>query len=330
MTRRRLLFLLLWLLLFDRAVPRLLEVAERRHYEGATVFRFENSDLFGLGPFVEYLREHPRHERPRVVFFGNSMLFGYFLTPEQAIPAQYQRFQPGARVYNAAINGQELGTGYLVGKDILGDVDVLYVQVIGDKANPILPSLIPIDDADLARFHLAPPDRVEQRLQSWLGRVWQMYRLNYRAQAALFGTSARVYLYMHKRDIARLAHVRTLQPESFAPASEHISLRAPRAPGVVPAATEGQRMMVDLATLARGRGKRVVFIDFEWDGGAADDAGVGAFNAAFAPSAETVIVHLPKSITIDGEHPIPAAAAQIAEALANYERASPVPSAERR
>jgi len=321
--KRRLAFTLLWLLLFDRAVPRLLDVAERRHYEGATVFRFENSDLFGLGPFVEYLREHPRHERRRVVFFGNSMLFGYFLTPEQAIPAQYQRLEPGARVYNAAINGQELGTGYLVGKDILEDVDVLYVQVLGATANPLLPSLIPIGDADLLRFDLTPPNRTERRLQMWLGRVWQMYRVNDRMQAALFGTSARVFLYMHKRDVARLAHVHTLQPETFAPASEHISLRAPRAPGEVRALNQSQRLMIDLATLARACGKRVVFIAFEWDGRVADDAAIGAFNAAFAPFAETVIVHLPKGLTIDGEHPVPAAAAQIAEALARHERERP-------
>jgi hypothetical protein len=318
--KRRLVFLLLWLVLFDRAVPRLLDAAERRHYEGTTVFRFENSDLFGLGPFVDYLREHPRHERRRVVFFGNSMLFGYFLTPEQAIPAQYQRLVPDARVYNAAINGQELGTGYLVGKDIIDDVDVLYVQVVGAAANPLLPTLIPVSDADLLRFDLMRPERVEQRLQSWLGRVWQLYRLNDRMQAALFGTSARVYFYMHKRDLARLFHVRTLQPESFAPANGRISLRAPRAPGFVRRSTERRRMMVDLARLAQARGKRVVFILFEWDNSPHYDAEVGAFNAAFVPSAETVIVHVPKSITIDGEHPIPAAAAQIAEALAAHER----------
>jgi len=318
--KRRLLFLLLWLVLFDRAVPRLLDAAERRHYEGTTVFRFENSDLFGLGPFVDYLREHPRHERRRVVFFGNSMLFGYFLAPEQAIPAQYQRFAGDARVYNAAINGQELGTGYLVGKDILDDVDVLYVQVIGETANPLLPSLIPVSDADLLRFDLERPERAERRLQSWLGRVWQMYRVNYRMQAALFGTSARIYVYMHKRDLARLFHVRTLQPESFPPANGGISLRAPRRPGVAPVPTERRRIMGDLARLARARGKRVVFIEFEWDNSPHDDAEVGAFNAAFAPSAEIVIVRLPKSLTIDGEHPIPAAAAQIAEALARHER----------
>lgn len=316
---RRLVFVLLWLLLLDRAVPPLLDAAERRHYEGDTVFRFENSDLFALGPFVEYLREHPQHARRRLVFFGNSMLFGYLLTPEQAIPAQYQRFAPGARVYNAAINGQELGTGYLVGKDILDDVDVLYVQVVGESANALLPSLIPIDDADLARFHLAPPERVESRLQSALGRVWNLYRFNYRMQAALFGTSTRVWLYMHKRDAARLVHAPTLQPASFAPASGQVTLRAPRAAGVVPAATEGQRLRIDLARLARARGKRVVFVEFEWDGSAVGDADVGAFNAAFAPFAETVIVHVPRTITIDGQHPVPAGAAQIAETLARHE-----------
>ena len=101
----------------------------------ATTFRFENSDLFALGPLVDYLRDHPRHQRRRVVFFGNSMIFGYFLTPAQAIPAQFQTLQPEARVYNAAVNGQEIGTSYLVGKAIVDSVDTIYVQVIGDKAN---------------------------------------------------------------------------------------------------------------------------------------------------------------------------------------------------
>lgn len=320
MKPRRLLFLLLWLLLLDRAVPPLLEVAEHRHYEGTTLFRFENSDLFALGPFVDYLREHPRHERRRVVFFGNSMLFGYFLTPAQAIPAQYERFAPGARVYNAAINGQELGTGYLAGKDILDDVDVLYLQVIGRQANPLLPSMIPIDDADLLRFDLTAPERSEQRLRSALGRVWNLYRLNYRMQAALFGTSTRVYLYMHKRDLAHLLRVPLLQPDTVRPGgAAGISVRAPRKAGPMPALNETKRIMIELAKLARARGKRVVFLTFEYGSPRGDDA-VGAFNAAFAPYAETVIVHLPRADTIDGLHPNPAAAARIAELLAQYER----------
>ncbi len=56
-TARRLVLMVVWLLLFDLAVPPLLELAERRHYESTTAFRFENSDLFGLGPLVDYLLE---------------------------------------------------------------------------------------------------------------------------------------------------------------------------------------------------------------------------------------------------------------------------------
>ena len=317
-TARRLVLTAVWLLLFDRAVPPLLEVAERRHYESATAFRFENSDLFALGPLVDYLREHPRHERRRVVFFGNSMIFGYFLTPAQAIPAQFQTLQPEARVYNAAVNGEEMGTSYLVGKAILDSVDVMYVQVMRNKRNEI-PLLMPIDDAGLRRLHLAPPNRVEARLQAWLGRVWRAYGLNYRMQAALFGTSTRVFLYMHKRDLARALRVRTLQPaaDSCAPIGGRISLRAPRAAAVVQAPPRSIR--TDLADLARSRGKRVVFIEIEWRGRRVDDAEAGAFNAAYAPFAETVIVTVPPEVTFDGQHPLPAAAAQIAEALARHE-----------
>jgi len=318
-TVRRLVLAVVWLLLFDRAVPPLLELAERRHYESAASFRFENSDLFALGPLVDYLRDHPRHQRRRVVFFGNSMIFGYFLTPAQAIPARFQKLQPEARVYNAAVNGQEMGTSYLVGKAIFDSVDVIYVQVIGDKANEMLPSLIPVDDADLRRFHLIAPNRTEARLQAWLGRVWRAYGLNYRMQAALFGTSTRVYLYMHKRDLARAFRVRTLQPaaDSWAPIAGHSALRAPRAAASLQAPPRS--LKADIADLARSRGKRVVFIEFEWGGARADDAEAAAFNAAYAPFAETVIVTVPPDVTIDGQHPVPAAAAQIAEALARHE-----------
>ena len=316
-TARRLVQTAVWLLLFDRAVPPLLELAERRHYESATAFRFENSDLFALGPLVDYLREHPRHERRRVVFFGNSIIFGYFLTPAQAIPAQFQRLQPEARVYNVGVNGEEMRTSYLVGKAILDSVDVMYVQVIRSKRNEI-PLLMPVDDADLRRLNLVPPNRVEARLQAWLGRVWRAYGLNYRMQAALFGTSTRVFLYMHKHDLARALRVRTLQPaaDSWAPISGHISLRAPRAAA---AQALPRSLKTDLAELARSRGKRVVFMEFEWGWARADDAEAGAFNAAYAPFAETVIVTVPPEVTFDGQHPVPAAAAQIAEALARHE-----------
>lgn len=311
--------MLLWLVVLDQGVPPLLERLEQRHYEGTTPFRFENSDLFGLGPLVGYLRDHPKHTGRRVIFFGNSMLFGYFLNPEDAIPAQYRKLQPDTRVYNAAVNGQEIGTSYLVAKDVIDSVDVLYVQVVGTKANEMLPRLIPIDDADLHRFHLTPPNRVEQRLQSWLGRVWHLYGLNYRLQAALFGTSTRVFLYMHKTDLLRLLRA-SAPPQAWQPIHERVSLRAPRKAGPVRAAAEQQRIKNDLADLARAHGKRVVFIEFEWTNNADDDE-VGAFNAAYTPYAETVIVHVPRDVTFDGQHPVPASAAQIAEVLAQHEAA---------
>jgi hypothetical protein len=316
--KRRLVMMVLWLIVFDQFVPPLLNVLERRHYEGTTVFRFENSDLFALGPFVQYLREHPRHERRRVVFLGNSMVFGYFLNPPDAIPAQYQRLQPAVRVYNAAINGQEIGTGYLVAKDVLDSVDVLYIQAVGARANEMLPSLIPVDGADLRRFHLTPPDPAEGRLQAWLGRVWKLYRYNYRLQAALFGTSTRVFVYMHKRDLARAFRVPLLQPASFAPMHGQVSLRAPRRAGAV-----APGIKADLAQLARSRGKRVVFLEFEWGTPVADEGEIAAFNAAYAPFAETVIVHVPPEVTFDGMHPTPAAVAQIAEVLIKHELVTP-------
>jgi len=309
--------MVVWLIVIDRGVPPLLEHLEQRHYEGTAAFRFENSDLFALGPLVQYLRDHPQHPRRRVVFFGNSMLFGYLLNAGDAIPAQFQTLQPDARVYNAAVNGQEIGTSYLVGKDILDSVDVLYVQAVGASANPMLPSLIPVDDDDLRRFHLMPPDPIEQRLQSWLGRVWHLYALNYRMQAALFGTSTRVFIYAHKADLARALHAMPPR-QPWKPIHEAVSLRAPRAAGVVRNATEAERIRNDFAALARSHRKRVVFIEFEWTNNV-DDGEVAAFNAAYAPFAETVIVHVPPEVTFDGQHPVPASAAQIAEVLARHE-----------
>lgn len=314
--KRRLAFLLLWLVLLDQGVPPLLEHLERKHYEGTTTFRFANSDLFALGPLVDYLRAHPRHDSRRVVFFGNSMIFGYFLDAEDAIPAQFQKLRPDLRVYNAGVNGQEIGTSYVVAKDIIDSVDVLYVQVVGVNANPMLPAMLPVGDDDLRRFHLTPPDRVEHALQSRLGRVWHLYGLNDRLQAALFGTSTRVFIYMHKTDVLRA--LRAAPPaRSWPPIRDHISVRAPRKAGPVRNATEQQKIKNDLAALARAHGKRVVFVEFEWTNNGDDDE-VAAFNAAYAPFAETVIVHVPPDVTFDGQHPMPASAAQIAQALVPY------------
>ena len=321
--KRRLVLVLFWLIAIDQAVPLLLEHLERRHYEGTRTFRFENSDLFALGPLVQYLRDHPQHAHRRVVFFGDSMIFGYFLKPDEAVPAQFQKLQPDARVYNAAVNGQEIGTSYLVAKDIIDSVDVLYVEVVGGRANPLLPSLIPVDGSDLRRFHLEEPNRVETRLESWLGRVWHLYADNYRLQAALFGTSTRVFVYMHKKDALNALRgfvANASSPEVWPAIQGQISVRAPRKPGQVLDRNEQQRIKNDLAMLARAHHKRVVFVEFEWTNNATDGEDA-AFNAAYAPYAETVIVHVPPSVTFDGQHLVPVSSAAVAAALAAHEEA---------
>ena len=66
----RLLVCVLGLALADQAVVPLLRRAEAQRYESNRQMRFENSDLFMLGPLTDYLLEHPKGERPRAAFFG--------------------------------------------------------------------------------------------------------------------------------------------------------------------------------------------------------------------------------------------------------------------
>ena len=66
---RRLAFAVAALVAADRFEPALLRSVEEARYEDpGKDFRFENSDLFGLGPLIAYLREHPRGRQPRVLF----------------------------------------------------------------------------------------------------------------------------------------------------------------------------------------------------------------------------------------------------------------------
>jgi len=146
---RRLLAAVLWLIVFDRFAPQLLRRLETRRYEATTQFRFENADLFGLGPLVSYLRENPHGRRRRIAFMGNSVIFGYALDPSDAVPAQFQKLVPGALVLNMAVNGSQLGSSYLITRAMIDSVDALFVQVVGEGADPMLPALIPVDDADV-------------------------------------------------------------------------------------------------------------------------------------------------------------------------------------
>jgi hypothetical protein len=313
---RRLALMLLWLIALDQFVPSILARLERWHYEGHTAFRFENSDLFALGPAVAWLREHPHSNRRRVVFLGNSMTFGYELPAESALPAEFEKRQPDTRVFNMAINGHELGTSYLIAKSVVDSVDVFFVQLTGESADPMLGSLIPVDDADVARFRLLRPNRLEQLLKERLGHVWHLYADNERIQAAMFGTSTRQYLYLHKKDVLG-AMLGRRSPSAPAPAAmaARPSLRVPRD-------VHGcclRRVLFDFAELARAHKKRIVFIEYEYFIPIVD-TGEAELNATYAPFAEIVVVHVPPALTTDGLHLNAQGARLVAEALDRHER----------
>jgi hypothetical protein len=326
---RRLVFTVLWLAVFDQFVPRLLQRLERERYEAGSVFRFENSDLFALGPLVSYLREHPQSDLQRVVFFGNSIIFGYGLAASEATPAQFQRQQPDTKVFNAAFNGAELDSSYLIAKAIVDAVDRLFVLVAPrGTANGMLPSLIPIEESDIRAFALRPPDRVERHLQSLAG-VWRLYASRYRLQAALFSTSARQYVYSHKRDIVRRLVAPMYSPPLPPPvpwrrSDDRVMLRAPRTAN--PPDAEGRRqlrqrhpLLCKFGDLARFHRKRTVFVQVDGISFDLSDPEVAAFNAMFAPFAEVVFLGVPQSLRFDTQHLTPQGAQAVAAALSRHE-----------
>jgi hypothetical protein len=325
----RLVFVVLWLAAADRLVDPALSSLEYRRYERGRVFRFENSDLFGLGPLVEYLHEHPRGERPRTLFFGNSIVWGYGLAADAAVPARLQDLAPDTKVFNVAINGFGMGSSYLISRAVIDSVDRLYVLRKGEAADPILPSLIPVSADDVLTFNLLPVDRVERALERAIG-WWHLYRSAYRLQASMFGTSTRQFVYLHKGDLAR-AVLRPLiaaqNDAKQAPGVEgaQIELSYPAfagrpLPDEERSVEEKDPLMWRFATLARDHGKRLTLLQFDGYSApmAVDD--IATFNAAFSPSAEILVLRVPRSLTFDGMHLTATGSAALAAVLARHER----------
>lgn len=319
---RRLVIALVALLAADRFEPALLRSLEEARYEDpARDFRFENSDLFGLGPMVAYLREHPHGRGRRVIFLGNSFTYGYLLTAADALPGRYQRFDTSAKVFNVGINGFEPSSSFLVAKAVIDSVDMVYaLNFYPSPANPMLPKLIPIEEADLAEFQLAAPNAAERRLSQAVNH-WRLYRDAYRLQAGLFGTSTRQYLYLNKGAFVRalIARVRAAEADS-APDDDTVRIDAPMA-GTMPDAGRQALLRAQIPDLCRfadlvvSRRKTVVFLHVPvYSGDLADDTAAD-FNRAFAPYARVLVLHLPRRLTTDGLHLTSAGAAAVARAL---------------
>ena len=335
---RRLLVALVTLAAIDPFVPGLVDRLERARYESPRTFRFENSDLFSLGPLVQYLRAHPRGDRPRVLFFGNSIVWGYFLEPNDSLPAQFQRLT-GARVFNLGINGFETGSAYVVTKQIVDAVDTIYLFHYGAGAHPMLPKLVRVEPRDLERFTLPSPDPVEGRLEHLVGLWWRLYRDAYRLQAALFGTSTRQYVYRHKGSIPgaiwRVVSGRAVDgegppvPEPAVPA-DVVAVHTDVAPAPV---TEARRrelaaahpLLWDYAELIRAHDKHAIVVEIDRSSSPVLDVAPSVLpsaradlNRVFQPHVSFVTVAIPPALMIDRRHLSAAGARAVARALRDH------------
>lgn len=322
---RRLLVAALVLAILDVIEPRVRQRLEVWRYEDLSKdFRFENSDLFGVGPLTSYLREHPRGRQPRVMFLGNSVTYGYGLSASEAVPGQYQRLDRSEKILNVGVNGFDAGSAYLVAKATSGAVDHVYVlnrPFTGVSA--LFANRVPVDAGDAQRFGLNPPTPLEQSLAKAAAR-WALYRDAYRLQAALFGTSSRIFLYLHKGAAIRglVAAVRaagevSAQPgdevEASVPLAESMPTEARLATlrGITPP------MLWLFAELFRSGDAPLVILQVpgfaEW---LPDRQSVADFNRAYFPRVRVVILDVPPGLFNDDRmHLTAGGAASTARAL---------------
>jgi hypothetical protein len=323
---RRLLVAVVVLAALDPFVPGLVHRLERDRYESDRLFRFENSDLFSLGPLSSYLRENSQGSRPRVAFLGDSIIWGYYVKPSETLPAQYQRLDDSVRVLNLGINGFGTPSAYLIAKSMIDAVDLLYVLNLLTDPAPDIPRLIPIDPQDVTRFHLALPDQTEATLERPLA-AWNLYRESYRLQSALFGTSTRQYLYLHKADLFH--RLRGDAPADTTPAViegtdeairriTFVDQRSPAPPGEERTALLKRRfdLLWDFATMVRAHHKRAVFIEVDGHSSPIADDDRADLNALFYPSVKFVKVAVPDDLKVDRLHFSPLGCAAVARLLA--------------
>ena len=311
---RRFAVCLLLLAAVDQAVIPILHFSESKHYRSAALGRFPNSDLFPLGPLVDYLEENPAGSKPRVAFLGDSRVWGYQLEAEDAIPAVFQRLAPNVEVLNLGINGFQNGSDYLLSKRLLGSVDSFYLFFHEDpkhqQADPLLPTLIRVDPADAARFGLRP----SSKLQIWLGRVaaqWHLARYSYRLQAAWFGTSTRQACALFLKDLM-MAHsaqkpvpaTNSLKGGTAEGASAAVFYEAPTYSGSV-SVEETARLakrypfLWNYAGLLARSGRRGFFIEFSTAETVMSKQDAALFNAHFSPYATIVRLTIPDSWFLD-------------------------------
>jgi hypothetical protein len=217
-----------------------------------------------------------------------------------------------------------MGSSYLIAKAVIDAVDRLYVLRKGQSVEPTLASLIPVDSEDQRAFNLAPRDPVEGTLEKWMG-WWHLYRSSYRLQAALFGTSTRQFLYLHKGELAR-ALVGTLradpleQSDSSVRVPIELSVPRPSALGARGDAANLNPLMWRFGALVRDHRKRALFLHVDGYSDQMSMSDIEAFNGEFAPNVEIAVLHLPRSLTFDGMHLTATGSIELARVLFEHER----------
>jgi hypothetical protein len=319
---RRLAVAFIALVAVDLFVPGIRDRLEAARYEQrGNPTRFENSDFFALGPMTQYLREHPDGRQLRTAFIGNSVSFGYGLDVRDTVPAVYERLSPGEKVFNLSVNGLDLGSAYLIAKSVMDSVDTVFLLSRPGLVNDALANVIPVSPDDLQRFNLrvvATPSLAP------LAMRWRLYRDSYRIQAALFGTSTRMYFYMHKGESVRSAWASVIGRRvdgQFVAAEQSTDL--PEVTARIPVAAAGESAALDranplllqLAQAFRERGKRIVIVQIADYAELMPEPMIAAFNAAFAPNASVAIVDRLPAARLDTIHFNREGAAAAAQAL---------------
>ena len=316
--RRRLLFAALFLAAMDPLVPSCLRLAEAHRYESDDVFRFENSDLFALGPLVGYLREHPHGRRPRVAFLGNSVVWGYGLPPEASVAAEFQKRVPAAHVFNLGVNGLETGGAYLISKALLDAISTIYVFDLGAKAPRLLPQLIPVEEGDIGRFGLAAAEHPPA--ETVLG-LWHLHRYSYRLQAAMLGTSTRVFIYTRLAAISRLLARQAEETGDREPGAAPVIDVDARAATTMPSRerladlSTRHRLLWEFAELVHGRRRSAIFVEISSYSDALRDDERADLNAHFNPDVRFLKVNVPDALRFDGVHLTRAGTRALAEVL---------------
>jgi hypothetical protein len=302
----------------DRLIPGWLASAEARRYETEAGRRFEQSDVFALGPLVSYLREHPHGPRPRIAFLGDSIVWGYGVAAEDSVAARFQAHAPAERVLNLGMNSTDTGDMYLIAKSVMDSVATLYVFDRRPRVrHEQLPQLIPVAQDDLTRFGLTPPSRANG---NELLSFWHLFRESYRIQAAALGTSTSVFTYGRLatagRALRRGPDPRAADPAD-APAIAVDSRIAAAPPSAERAAFLSSRhaLLWDFAQMVRDRHRTAVFVELVTNKIilAADER--ADLNAQFGPEVRFVLVDVPPALRIDGSHLNRSGAVALAEIL---------------